>query len=270
MIRIEVQPLSSQAVAQLQKYQQAIDTITDYEERVKRAKSDFSKHNKRRNRTFDEVKQVLIQMCSGSRRCMYCEDSRADEVEHIYPKDLYPDRTFDWDNYLYICGACNGGKNSSFSIIDPLTGRDLNITRKQGHPIIPPPVGDAVFINPRIEDAMEYLILDLRGTFKFRPHYRLSKSDQGHMRALLTRNILDLDRSDLVDSRRNAYEDYAARLEQYIHRRNAGESFSVLQRRMNSLQRLHHPTVWREMQRQQARIPELKELFDQAPEALTW
>jgi hypothetical protein len=31
-----------------------------------------------------------------------------------------------------------------------------------------------------------------------------------------------------------------------------------------------HPTVWREMQRQAQLIPELRRLFEQAPEALTW
>jgi len=270
MIKIDDQPLSPGAVAQLQKYQQAIDTITDYEKRVQEAKSKFKSYNKRKNATFNEIKRVLIRMCSGSRRCMYCEDSRADEVEHIYPKHLYPELTFVWDNYLYICGACNGGKNSAFSVFDATTQAVHDVSRKQGALIVPPIAGEVVFINPRLEDAMDYLILDLRGTFKFMPHYRLSKKDQGHVRALLTRNILNLDRNDLIESRRNAYDDYVARLEQYINRKKSGEKFSVLQRRIQALQRLEHPTVWREMQRQQSRISELKTLFDQAPEALRW
>lgn len=37
-----------------------------------------------------------------------------------------------------------------------------------------------------------------------------------------------------------------------------------------ALQRMQHPTTWKEMQRQQQFIPELKELFDLAPEALDW
>jgi 5-methylcytosine-specific restriction endonuclease McrA len=270
MIKIDDQLLSQEAVAQLRKYQEAIDTITSYEERVKQAKINFSKRNKRGNRTFDEIKRVLINMCSGPRRCMYCEDSRADEVEHIYPKDLYPELTFVWENYLYICGPCNTGKNNKFSVIDPLTKTIHNVTRPPKNPVIPPLQGEALLLNPRLEDAMDYLILDLRGTFKFMPHYRLSKKDQGHIRALLTRNILDLDRNDLIESRRNAYDDYVARLEQYISRKNSRETFSVLQRRIRALQRLEHPTVWREIQRQQSRIPELRDLFDQAPEALNW
>jgi hypothetical protein len=33
---------------------------------------------------------------------------------------------------------------------------------------------------------------------------------------------------------------------------------------------LDHPTVWREMQRQHLTVDELRQLFEQAPEALTW
>jgi hypothetical protein len=33
---------------------------------------------------------------------------------------------------------------------------------------------------------------------------------------------------------------------------------------------MQHPTVWKEMQRQQPIIPTLKELFNLAPEALNW
>jgi hypothetical protein len=36
-----------------------------------------------------------------------------DEAEHINPKDLYLERVFDWANYLYACGPCNGPKSNS-------------------------------------------------------------------------------------------------------------------------------------------------------------
>ena len=49
---------------------------------------------------------------------MYCEDSVGDEVEHHRPKNLYPDHTFLWDNYLYACGPCNGPKNNRFAVFD--------------------------------------------------------------------------------------------------------------------------------------------------------
>lgn len=95
-------------------------------------------------------------MCSGSRRCLYCEDSCADEVEHIKPQDLYPEFVFVWENYLYACGPCNGGKNNAFAVFDPATGATIIVTRKRGDPVTPPAVGTDVFINPRTEDPLQY------------------------------------------------------------------------------------------------------------------
>lgn len=269
MIRIIDEPLSQEATDQLRRFQQAIDVIADYEAKVQAAKRQFTTRNRRGKRTFDEVKDVLTRMCSGARRCMYCEDSRADEVEHIYPKDLYPDKTFDWENYLYICGPCNVAKNNQFEIFDQ-HGKRHNITRKPGDPIVPPIAGTAILINPRLEDAMQYLILDIRGTFKFQPHYRLKKDSRDHIRAMMTRSILDLDRADLVEERRNNYDSYVARLEQYVTRRERGARFSELQRLQTALLRLGHPTVWKEMQRQAEKpVSELHDLFVRA-NAFRW
>ena len=73
-------------------------------EQVKAAKTLFKSRNRKENRTFAAVRKELADLCSGSRRCMYCDDSVADEVEHFRPKDLYPEVVFAWMNYLYACG----------------------------------------------------------------------------------------------------------------------------------------------------------------------
>jgi hypothetical protein len=56
--------------------------------------------NRRGNAVFDAVERSLDQIARGIRRCAFCEDSMADEVEHFRPKDLYPQRVFRWPNYL--------------------------------------------------------------------------------------------------------------------------------------------------------------------------
>ncbi|MBX3729546.1 MAG: hypothetical protein KF858_10215 [Candidatus Sumerlaeia bacterium] len=38
---------------------------------------------------------------------MYCEDSRATDIEHIRPKEHYPEVAFVWENYAYACNVCN-------------------------------------------------------------------------------------------------------------------------------------------------------------------
>ncbi len=39
---------------------------------------------------------------------------------------------------------------------------------------------------------------------------------------------------------------------------------------MAVLRRTYHPTVWAEMKRQRSLLPELRALFQAAPEALEW
>ena len=101
----------------LNKYQTRVDSERTHAERVKKGKALFKRYNRQENRVFGVVRERLATMCAGARRCGYCEDSVGDEVEHIRPKDLYPEVVFVWENYLLACGPCNGGKNNRFSVI---------------------------------------------------------------------------------------------------------------------------------------------------------
>lgn len=267
MIKLAEKSISAKTAKQLSQYQQSIDKLPDYAERVKQAKTSFSSQNKRGKPAFDEIKVVLDSMCSGSRRCMYCEDSAADEVEHIHPKDLYPELTFVWENYLYICGPCNIGKLNKFSVFDA-HNQIVDITRPPKTPVIPPISGEVILINPRTEDAMRFLVLDLFGTFQFTPYPGLNVKDR--TRAEFTRDILGLNRDILVESRREAYGNYVARVEQYIHYKKERAEQIDLERLVDALKRMQHPTVWREMKRLKNAIEGLKKLFDAEPEALNW
>ncbi len=132
MLRIPDLQLSKSAITQLAAYQAQVDALGVYENRIAEAKRLFSRRNKKSNPTFREVRKVLDQMCGGARRCMYCEDSVADEVEHFKPKDFYPELAFAWINYLYACGPCNGGKSNAFPIVSALDGRIVQLSRVHG------------------------------------------------------------------------------------------------------------------------------------------
>ena len=50
---------------------------------------------------------------------MYCLDSFGSDIEHFYPKSVYPCLAFTWDNYLLACSYCNRiRKNDSFPLDD--------------------------------------------------------------------------------------------------------------------------------------------------------
>lgn len=57
-------------------------------------------------------------------KCAFCEAtiehvSRA-QVEHYRPKGRFPERMFDWDNWLFSCGRCNESKWAHF----PMCGQE--------------------------------------------------------------------------------------------------------------------------------------------------
>jgi uncharacterized protein (TIGR02646 family) len=260
--------LSVEAEQSLQGYQAKVDGKATYEEQVAEGKRLFKSYNRRENETFDDVKRALDEMCSGARRCAFCEDSLADEVEHFRPKDLYPQQVFCRPNYLYVCGPCNGSKNNQFAVFPAEAGDFIDVTRKRNAAIVPPPSGAPVLLNPRSEDATRWLTLDLRGTFLFKP--RATEGSRAYMQAEYTIKVLALNRGPLLRARKQAYFSYINFLHRYICDWKAGKSADELMDVTSQLQRCQHPTVWREMQHRHDKIPELCELFTAVPQALAW
>lgn len=264
------------ALLQLETYQLTVDAEPDFATKSTKAKSLFKSTNKRGNSTFDEVKRQLSVMCSGARRCMYCEDSVGDEVEHIRPKSLYPGDCFKWENYLYACGNCNGPKNDKFAVFRQSDGAFTTVNPPRGTPVIEPPAGVDVLINPRTENPFDFCILDISGTFKFVAYPNLNAQQQ--IRAEYTVNeVLRLnEREFLVQARKNAYENYKSRLSRYHTQKQAGISQAKLDKLIHGIQTEAHPTVWKEMQRYYIRgwlaktDVELWELFNDNTEALNW
>jgi uncharacterized protein (TIGR02646 family) len=268
MVRLVEVELPSEALDQLAAWQSQIDAEQDFAERVRQADSAFRSHNHKRDSTFEAVKSSLTAMCSGARRCAYCEDSAADEVEHIRPKNLYPETVFVWANYVYACGPCNGPKGSKFAVFAADTGEFIEIKPDPAAPT-PPCDGEPVLLSPRADDALEFLELDLDGTFLFQPAHGLGERDR--QRADYTLKLLRLNcRDELQRARGEAFGDYRARLKEYVDAKIASAPAQQLDRLAKALRRKNHPTVWQEMKRQRADLPELRALFEQAPEALDW
>lgn len=270
MIRIEDHELPAVAAQKLEAWQTELDAMPDYAVRVERADSLFHSRNTANSPVFSVVRSTLDAMCQGARRCGYCEDSAADEVEHIRPKSLYPEAAFQWANYLYACGPCNNGKNNHYAVFDG----DIvhSVARGPKDPVVPPRVGDPVFIDPRRQDPLKYILLDLVSTFKFVP--LADKGTRDYERGVYTIEKLRLDRDVLTRARRGAFNGYLCRLEAYVAAREAGEGHAELEVRRSNILHEGHRTVWREMQRQfhmfPGAHPKLTKIFTKVPEALDW
>ena len=49
-------------------------------------------------------------------KCAYCEQVAAKDIEHFWPKTLYPARMFAWGNFLRGCKNCNNAKLAKFPV----------------------------------------------------------------------------------------------------------------------------------------------------------
>ena len=178
MLRLIDPGLDAETLLRLREYQAEVDAAGTYARQVAAGKDLYDRYSD--NAAFRAVRNRLAVMCSGARRCGYCEDSVGDEIEHIKPKDLYPERTFVWENYLLACGQCNRGKSSRFSVI--VHSGIVDVTRRRNAPILRPPEGPPALIVPREEDPFAFLDLELVDTFMFLPRgicEESTKSERG-------------------------------------------------------------------------------------------
>lgn len=269
MIRLPDAALSSEAVNRLAEWQRELDAVPVFSERTAQARTMFSSRNRADNPIFAEVRTTLGGMCAGPRRCMYCEDSAADEVEHVRPKNLYPEFTFVWENFVYACGTCNGPKGNRFAVVDQHGEKTLHTAnnwdaRRNETPAL---------IDPRSENPLAYLELEIAESFLFVPTAGLSRRDT--IRAEYTCELLNLNgRGYLVKARRNAFEGCLSQLELYATKRPGRDPTDPeLDRCRLVVMNSGHPTVWHEMCRQHQRFlrpGEWGHLFVECPEALGW
>jgi uncharacterized protein (TIGR02646 family) len=265
MLQLVDKPLSNETTASLQSYQKDVDQESDFNGKVKKAKESFPLKNRKTNPAFREVRENLTIMSGGTIRCNYCEDSKADEVEHIFPKNYYPEKCFVWENYCYACGPCNGPKNDQFAVLDNRNVETELSKLPSGSAI---PNGLSLVIDPRKEDPMNLLILDMVNTFRFTP---VDKTHPNIRRANYTITILGLNsRNYLIRARKNAFASYKARLFEYVTKKENQAPQAELTPLIDAQKSDHHQTVWAEMKRQKDLHLELQDLFKRAPEALNW
>lgn len=238
-----------------------------YSERIQAAKNRWQSLNRNTNPTFLQIRE-LLQTTNGSiHRCAYCEDSLGHQIEHIYPKALFPSVVFSWNNFLHACGSCNGAKLAKFAL---LNGANSIVTLDcRNPPVIEPTPVNSVLIDPRVENPLDFMILDMCDTFNFVPTH-LSP-----VRADYTIETLQLNyRAGLVAARRAAFGIYRASLVEYVTAKSGGAAQAVLAKIARRIcYETSHRTVWEEIKRQHAKAPWLAEFrawFAAYPEALDW
>jgi len=259
--------LSASDQEALRRRQQRVNEAGTYAQKIAAAKQSFAAKPRA---LFGRVRTRLRAMCSGNARCVYCEDSLADEIEHIRPKDLYPEQAFAWENYVFACGPCNGPKNNRFAILVQTRAappRLQDVTRKRGDPVRRPRRGVAALIDPRVENPVDLLWLDFM-SFWYLP--ALTAEDAAKLRVNYTLEVLGLNqRDDLVRGRQAAYSGFVSRLERFA---SNADQWSADQRRsfVADFRAERYRGVWEQMKRQRKSLPEVERLLAAVPEALAW
>lgn len=277
MIKLIDQQLSTAALDHLQQYQQKIDAEPTYADKVRRASTLW----KPKNATFDEVFRQLVVMCPGTQRCCYCEDAQGTDIEHFKPKTLYPELTFAWTNYLLACSSCNQrSKRDKFAVFD-VNGEEQDVSRDYNAPKVPPIEGKPLLINPRYEDPLDFLRIDIANTFHFMPVRGLD--GQKKQRAEYTIALLQLNkRVELVAWRKKAFRAFVGWVDTYRRYKQSPDTYN-LQAHLDELKTYNHIAVWEEMKRvysgrdtqhwatlltRYAQLKEIDALFTEFPELL--
>ena len=296
MIHLNSKNIDASSNAHLEKVQKEITDEPTFEEQAKKASAKWdSKTSGAGKSAFKNIKDTLMDMCVSVEICVYCEQNEATDIEHIYPKKLYPEKSFTWENYVLACGKCNTHhKSDKFKIFKPHNSAiEEDVTPPRGV-YIQPANDDSLFINQRKENPMALLELDLVNK-QFVFIEKFPEGTREYKKAKYTKDLLGLNtRAALVASRKAAAKFYLSRFEKYVGAKNAIdfqqlsdalnddlgdidqtqdfdiEKARILESIKTDVLSYSHPTVMKELISQRDSLPKTNSLLNKAPEITTW
>ena len=289
MIQLDYKKLSATEQTILDDLQNKVNLKTLFLEKTTEAQNLWdSKGGTAGKQAFEIIRADLYDLCVSVGVCNYCEQSEANDIEHIHPKSFFPEFSFVWENYLLACKQCNSAfKLDKCYIIDP-SFELFSVPRKTE-----PPHKTHALINPRTENPNDFMVLNLK-TFRFMTLPGLSKKDENRVKATL--EILALNERDvLTETRKSAAKYYYQRmkllsdilksnsvdeieslLSPYDDRLDKSLSLTELKGELiNSFKKeittYQHPSVWHSIKLIESKTePGWIELFNSIPEALNW
>lgn len=191
MLRLSDKVLPTNEQVILDSLQNLVDAEAVFLAKAERAKVLWgTKGNVAGKRAFEQILNILVEMCVSVKTCNYCEQNEANDIEHIFPKSFFPEMAFRWENYLLACKQCNSGYKLDKCFVIDENGEVLSTVRGEEprHKIV-------ALINPRIEDPNNFLWLNT-AVWQFEVHEDLSHIDLN--KAIKTLEILELNSRDYL------------------------------------------------------------------------
>lgn len=290
MLRLDSRNLPDEAQEHLHKLQKKVNAEPDFHRKSEKAGTlwDRKKNSEAGKSVFETIQTTLAEMCVADKVCNYCEQNEANDIEHIYPKAFFPEKAFQWENYLLACKQCNTAyKLDAFAIFNE---RNEAIPLQRG---LEPPSADAAFINPRAEDPADFMMLNTR-SYKFDP--RPDINTKARNKADYTLQVLALNKRDtLIEARKKAAIYFYERLSRLTKILAAGtvqeikilltpydnfldDTLPIQKIKENltngfkrDIQRHQHPSVWFAIKKIDSQVDtQWKQLFIALPDALNW
>ena len=144
----------------LEQQKQKIAALDNYKAKVELAAELWKNKKKKKSHrsAFNDIEKALKESNPYHfGLCSYCEFNNGTEIDHIYPKVFYPEKTFDIQNMLWTCSTCNQQyKASRFSIFNK-NGEIEALIKNQK--FTNPATDDALFIHPYQDNLKDYIRL---------------------------------------------------------------------------------------------------------------
>jgi uncharacterized protein (TIGR02646 family) len=140
----------------------------------------------RKAKWFSEITGHLKSMSGVASRCMFCSGSEASNVEHFWPKSLFPQMAMTWANFFWACGICNQAKGDTL----PNGANSANLL--------------TTLIDPTADNVWDFCFIDEYGNLTARWNTNRNSIDP---RADATIKAFRLDRELLQVSRQSRLAD---------------------------------------------------------------
>jgi uncharacterized protein (TIGR02646 family) len=291
MLSLTSNPLSARAIGQLTTFQSKVNSKLTFLLKVDASKTFWKSKKKAWTIAKTDINNTLMSMCVGVGICNYCENNEATDIEHIFPKSFFPEKAFVWENYLLACKTCNTHyKLDKVAVFSPNGSATRYDVARGSVPV----TGDVILINPRTENPLDFIELNLRTGIFLEKHASPSREYQ---KANYTLEVLSLNlREALREARESRARDIYRKLQYAVSIAeattfveldniiNLNEPFITLDHTQlfanvqaalisnirRAITNAPHPTVWVEIKQQQASIPNFADLFNRLPIALIW
>jgi len=289
MILLAPKALDKTEADVLEALQTRVDAEGSFAAKATRAQSLWtSKGNAAGKTAFIKIRERLEGMCVFVGLCNYCEQSEANDIEHIHPKSFFPQYSFDWENYILACKQCNSGHKLDKGYVLDDQDELIELIRTEE-----PPFAAIGFINIRTEDPQYFMLLNPL-TYKFEIFSHISKAEKN--KALATLRILELNERDtLLAARKSAARHYYDMLDRLIRILKSTSTVDLeailtpyddrfdLNRPLDDIKAdllasfkkyistYQHPSVWQTIKLVHSKTNrQWKNLFEKLPDALNW